>query len=135
MVYYRIIDSKKAMYRVKNITSCVSEITYATLRTVCGEHTLQEMLEKRQYIADEIENFVFDVVSEWGIYVENVFIKDMILNEQLQSSLSMAPKLQRIGQSKIISAKADVEAAKLLRQASEMLDSKAAMQIRYFETI
>jgi len=60
MVYYRIIDCKKSAYRVKNITSCVSEITYAvpeliyllnlkskTLRTVCGEHTLQEMLEKR----------------------------------------------------------------------------------------
>ncbi|CAD8086727.1 unnamed protein product [Paramecium sonneborni] len=135
IVYYRVVDVCKSAYRVKKIVEAVKEITYATLRTVAGEHSLQDIIENRQKIADEIEGFVFDVVSEWGIFLEHVFIKDMQMGEDLQSSLSNAPKAQRLAQSKIISAKSDVEAAKLMREAADMLDSKAAMQIRYFETI
>ncbi|KAM3137609.1 hypothetical protein pb186bvf_010223 [Paramecium bursaria] len=135
IVYYRIVDVYKSAYRVKMIVEAVKEITYATLRTVCGEHNLQEIIENRQRIADEIENYVFDVVSQWGLYLEHVFIKDMQMNEELQTSLSNAPKAQRLAESKIISAKADVDVAKLMREASDMLNTKAAMQIRYFETI
>ncbi|CAD8211586.1 unnamed protein product [Paramecium pentaurelia] len=135
IVYYRVVDVMKSAYRVKMIVEAIKEITYATLRTICGEHTLQEIIENRQKIADEIEGFIFDVVSEWGIYLEHIFIKDMLMNEELQSSLSNAPKAQRLAQSKIISAQSDVSAAKLLREAADMLDSRAAMQIRYFETV
>ncbi|CAK89406.1 unnamed protein product (macronuclear) [Paramecium tetraurelia] len=135
IVYYRVVDVMKSAYRVKMIVEAVKEITYATLRTICGEHTLQDIIENRQKIADEIEGFIFDVVSEWGIYLEHIFIKDMLMNDELQSSLSNAPKAQRLAQSKIISAQSDVAAAKLLREAADMLDSKAAMQIRYFETV
>ncbi|CAD8125477.1 unnamed protein product [Paramecium sonneborni] len=135
IVYYRVVDVMKSAYRVKMIVEAVKEITYATLRTICGEHNLQEIIENRQKIADEIEAFVFDVVSEWGIYLEHIFIKDMLMNEELQNSLSNAPKAQRLAQSKIISAQSDVSAAKLMREAADMLDSRAAMQIRYFDTI
>lgn len=66
IVYYRITDPKKASYRVANIRASVCEITYATLRTICGEHTLQDILEKRQEIADVIEEFVEEKVKDWG---------------------------------------------------------------------
>lgn len=69
VVYYRVIDAKKACYRVAAINASVCEITYATLRTVCGEHTLQEILEKRQEIADVIEVYVEEKVKDWGNYV------------------------------------------------------------------
>lgn len=58
----------------------MKEITYASLRTICGEYTLQDLLEKRQHIADEIEKFVDKAVEGWGLFVEQVFIKDMILS-------------------------------------------------------
>lgn len=69
IVYYRLIDVVKSTYRVKDIVSAIQEITYATLRSVCGEHTLQDLLENRQIIANEIELHVFEVVAAWGIFL------------------------------------------------------------------
>lgn len=134
-VYYRVIDPRKAAYRVDNLNNSVEEITYATLRQICGEHTLQDLLEKRQDIADQIEKFVYDQVKRWGVYVDQIFIKDMQLTPEMQNDMASAAKQKRIGESKVISAKADVESAKLLREAADILDSKAAMQIRYLETL
>lgn len=65
-MYYRIIDPKIAYYTIANIQLSVAEVTYATLRTICGENTLQDLLEKRQEIADIIENYVYEKVNKWG---------------------------------------------------------------------
>lgn len=89
------------------------------------------MLEKRQEIADDIEKQVDQYIEEWGVDIEEIFIKDIQLSRELQDSLSSAAKERRLAESKILSAKADVEAAKLMRQAADELNSKAAMQIRY----
>lgn len=70
----------------------VAEVTYATLRTICGENTLQDLLEKRQAISDTIEEFVYEKVNKWGIFVEQIFIKDMTLSKELQRDLSMTSK-------------------------------------------
>ena len=71
----------------------------------------------------------------WGISIENIFITDIILNHDLQETLSSAAKMMKAAESKVISAKADVESAKLMKEAADNLGSEAAMQIRYFETI
>ena len=65
-VYYRIVNPKVAYYTFANIPGSVSEMTYATLRTICGENTLQDLLEKRQEIADIIEKYVFEKIDRWG---------------------------------------------------------------------
>ena len=70
-MYYRIVDPKIAYYTIANITLSVSEVTYATLRTICGAHTLQDLLEKRQQIADIIEEYVYEKVNKWGTVVLN----------------------------------------------------------------
>ncbi len=135
VVFFRVINPIKAVYQVNNIQAAVSEITYATLRTVCGEHTLQDLLEQRQKMSDEIELFVEKQVETWGVFIEQAFIKDMLVSPELQSELSMTAKAKRLGESKVISAKADVESAKLMKEAADALDSKPAMQIRYLEII
>lgn len=66
-----------------------------------------------------------------GIYVEQIFIKDMSITKELQRDLSMTSKTERLSKAKIISAEADVKSAKLMHQAADILNSKAAMQIRY----
>lgn len=71
----------------------------------------------------------------WGIHIENVYIKDIIVNEVLQSALSVVAQEKRFAEGKIISARADVESAKLLREAADALSSKSAMQIRYLKTL
>ena len=65
-VYYRIVDAKLANYIVSSVMTSVAEVTYATLRTICGENTLQDLLEKRQEISDTIEDYVYEKVNRWG---------------------------------------------------------------------
>jgi regulator of protease activity HflC (stomatin/prohibitin superfamily) len=77
----------------------------------------------------------FNPQTTRGVQIDNIYIKDIQLTKDLQDALSSAATEQRSAQSKLISAKADVESAKLMRDASEFLDSKTAMQVRYLETI
>lgn len=65
-VYYRIVDPKIAYYLIADNVLSVAEVTYATLRTICGENTLQDLLEKRQEIADIIEEYVYEKTKKWG---------------------------------------------------------------------
>ena len=65
VVYFRVIDPRKAAYKVENLTKSVEEISYSSLRTICGEHTLQELLEKRGEISDKIEAFLDEQVLKW----------------------------------------------------------------------
>jgi len=74
-------------------------------------------------------------VKEWGIVVEQIFITDVILSQDLQNTLSCVAAMQRAAISKLISAKADVESAKIMKEAADTLSSEAAMQIRYLKTI
>lgn len=134
-VYFRIVDTKKATYRVKDVREAVQYLTFSSLRNTCGQHTLQDLLEKRLEVTSTIRQNVEEHVDEWGVKIENIFIKDILLSSDLQFALSSAAKERRIAESKIISAKADVEAAKLMKEAADILDNKAAMQIRYLETL
>ncbi|KRX09906.1 hypothetical protein PPERSA_05298 [Pseudocohnilembus persalinus] len=134
-VYYRIINPRYAIYRINDFQTAVTELTYSLLKNTCGQFILQDLLEKRAEIADDIEKQVEIHVKEWGIKIENIYMKDIQLNQDLQESLSSAAKERRLAEAKLISAKADVESAKLMREAADILDSRTAMQIRYLETI
>ncbi|CAK93949.1 unnamed protein product (macronuclear) [Paramecium tetraurelia] len=134
-MYFRVVDPVRATYRVSRLTQSVKDMTYAALRQVCGEHQLQDLLEHREMVQDSIEAYLDKQTEQWGIYIEEVFIKDMVLTPQMQSDLAAAAKNKRIAQAKVISAQADVESAKLMKEAAQALDSKAAMQIRFLETL
>jgi len=107
-VYFRVTNSRYAYYRVQNFNIAIAEVTYAILKNTCGQFILQDLLEKRQEIADDIEKQVDQYVVEWGVDIEEIFIKDIQLSKDLQDSLSSAAKERRLAESKIISAKADV---------------------------
>lgn len=134
-VYYRVVNSRFAFYRVVDFERAITEVTYAILKNTCGQFILQDLLEKRQEIADDIEKQVDEYTEEWGVDIVDIFIKDIQLNKELQETLSSAAKERRLAEGKIISAKADVDSAKLMRQAADLLNSKAAMQMRYLETL
>ena len=82
-----------------------------------------------------ILDIIAEVASSWGIKVESILLKDLRFSQELQESLSAAAKQKRIGESKVIAAQAEVESAKLMREASDILNTPAAMQIRYLETL
>ncbi|KAI1933554.1 hypothetical protein LOZ66_003705 [Ophidiomyces ophidiicola] len=135
VIYYHIISPHKAAFGVTDIRQALIERTQTTLRHVVGARVLQDVIERREEIAQSIGEIIEGVATEWGVMVESMLIKDLIFSDDLQDSLSMAAQSKRIGESKVIAARAEVEAAKLMRAAADILSSAPAMQIRYLETM
>ena len=135
VIYYHIISPHKAAFGISNIRQALVERTQTTLRHVVGARVLQDVIERREEIAQSIGEIIEDVASGWGVQVESMLVKDIIFSNDLQDSLSMAAQAKRIGESKVIAARAEVESAKLMRQAADILSSAPAMQIRYLEAM
>ena len=135
VIYYHITSPHKAAFGISNIRQALVERTQTTLRHVVGARVLQDVIERREEIAQSIGEIIEDVAMGWGVQVESMLIKDIIFSNDLQDSLSMAAQSKRIGESKVIAARAEVESAKLMRQAADILSSAPAMQIRYLEAM
>ncbi|KAI9036281.1 slipin family protein [Aspergillus affinis] len=135
VIYYQIISPHKAAFGISNVRQALVERTQTTLRHVIGARVLQDVIERREEIAQSTAEIIEDVAAGWGVQVESMLIKDIIFSDDLQDSLSMAAQSKRIGESKVIAARAEVESAKLMRQAADILSSAPAMQIRYLEAM
>ena len=96
---------------------------------------MQSVVTEREAIAFEIAEIVGDVADKWGVSIEGILIKDIIFSPEVSASLSSAAQQKRIGESKVIAARAEVDAARLMRQAADILASPAAMQIRQLEAL
>lgn len=96
---------------------------------------MQSVVTEREAIAFEIAEIVGDVADKWGVSIEGILIKDIIFSPDVAASLSSAAQQKRIGESKVIAARAEVDAARLMRQAADILASPAAMQIRQLEAL
>ncbi|GEQ70556.1 hypothetical protein JCM33374_g4234 [Metschnikowia sp. JCM 33374] len=135
VVYYNIVDPQKAIFSISNIHSAIQERTQNTMRDVIGNRTLQDVVEKREEIAEAIEEVISKTAAEWGVNIESILIKDLTLPASVQSSFAKAAEAKRIGEAKIINAKAEVESARQMRKASDILSSPAALQIRYLDAL
>jgi regulator of protease activity HflC (stomatin/prohibitin superfamily) len=93
------------------------------------------VVTEREAIAFEIAEIVGDVADKWGVAIEGILIKDIIFSAEVSASLSSAAQQKRIGESKVIAARAEVDSARLMRQAADILASPAAMQIRQLEAL
>jgi len=135
VIYYRITSPHKAAFSISNIRQALVERTQTTLRHVIGARVLQDVIERREEIAMSIREIIEETALGWGVEVESMLVKDIIFSQELQESLSMAAQSKRTGEAKVIAARAEVESAKLMRQAANVLSSAPAMQIRYLETM
>jgi len=135
VIYYHITSPHKAAFGISNVRQALIERTQTTLRHVVGARVLQDVIERREEVAQSIGEIIEDVAGGWGVAVESMLVKDIIFSNDLQDSLSMAAQAKRIGESKVIAARAEVESAKLMRQAADILSSAPAMQIRYLEAM
>lgn len=100
-----------------------------------GARAVQSVVTEREAIAYEIAEVVGDIADKWGVSIEGILIKDIIFSAEVSASLSSAAQQKRIGESKVIAARAEVDAARLMRQAADILASPAAMQIRQLEAL
>ncbi|RDW86896.1 slipin family protein [Aspergillus mulundensis] len=135
VIYYQVVSPHKSAFGISNIKQALVERTQTTLRHVIGARVLQDVIERREEIAQSTSEIIEEVAAGWGVNVESMLIKDIIFSDDLQDSLSMAAQSKRIGESKVIAARAEVESAKLMRQAADILSSAPAMQIRYLEAM
>ncbi|KAK0248885.1 hypothetical protein LTR35_011297 [Friedmanniomyces endolithicus] len=135
VIYYHIIAPHKAAFGISNVRNALVERTQTTLRHVIGARVLQDVIERREEIAQSIREIIDETATGWGVQVESMLMKDIFFSQELQDSLSMAAQSKRTGEAKVIQARAEVESAKLMRQAADILSSAPAMQIRYLEAM
>ncbi|KAJ3306188.1 hypothetical protein HDV03_000422 [Kappamyces sp. JEL0829] len=135
VLYWDILDPYIATFLVNNVQKALIDRTQTTLRMVMGNRTLQDTIEHRDAVAQEIRDVIDQVAETWGVRVESILIKDVILGKDILANMSAAATQKRVGESKVIQAQAEVNSAKLMREAADILASPAAMQIRYLETL
>jgi erythrocyte band 7 integral membrane protein len=135
VVYYEIEDSYKSLFSVYDLPFSINELCRTGLRDVFGMVTLQEALEDRDRLAHHLREHMDDATLTWGVDVTRCLIQEILFTEDLQKSLSTAATAKRLAESKIIGAQADVHSAKLMRNAADILNTPAAMQVRYLEAI
>ena len=134
IVYWHIIDPFLARFKVADIADELKQRTMTTLRDTIGSYPLKTISENRSVLSKEIQVIISNVAKSWGVEVESILVTDIQFSVELQETLSAAAKQERIGESKVISAKAEVQAAKLMREASDILSTTVAMELRYLVT-
>ncbi|KAI8888559.1 hypothetical protein K501DRAFT_282669 [Backusella circina FSU 941] len=135
VIYWHVIDPYQSVYGVADVHHALIERASTSLRDVCGGHSVQELIENREAISNELHIIIGPIAKSWGLKIESTLVKDITFSQQLQDSLSSAAQAKRLGESRVITSKAEVEAAKLMRDAANILNTPAAMQIRYLETL
>ncbi|EPQ58930.1 hypothetical protein GLOTRDRAFT_54508 [Gloeophyllum trabeum ATCC 11539] len=135
VIYFQINNPYRAAFGITDLRQALIERAQTTLRHVVGARAVQSVVTEREAIAFEIAEIVGDVADKWGVTIEGILIKDIIFSPEVAASLSSAAQQKRIGESKVIAARAEVDAARLMRQAADILASPAAMQIRQLEAL
>ncbi|KAJ7673804.1 hypothetical protein DFH06DRAFT_750293 [Mycena polygramma] len=135
VIYYQISNPYRSAFNIGDLRKALIERAQTTLRQVVGARLVQSVVTERENIAGEIAEIVADVAEHWGVAIEGILIKDIIFSADVTASLSSAAQQKRIGESKVIAARAEVDSAKLMRQAADILASPAAMQIRQLEAL
>ncbi|KAH8096618.1 hypothetical protein BXZ70DRAFT_1032276 [Cristinia sonorae] len=135
VIYFQITNPYRAAFGITDLRQALIERAQTTLRHVVGARAVQSVVTEREAIAFEIAEIVGDVADKWGVAIEGILIKDIIFSPEVSASLSSAAQQKRIGESKVIAARAEVDAARLMRQAADILASPAAMQIRQLEAL
>ena len=135
VIYFQITNPYRAAFGITDLRQALVERAQTTLRHVVGARAVQSVVTEREAIAFEIAEIVGDVADKWGVAIEGILIKDIIFSADVAASLSSAAQQKRLGESKVIAARAEVDAARLMRQAADILASPAAMQIRQLEAL
>lgn len=136
VVYYRVVDSQKAIINVENFHEATSQLAQTTLRSVLGQHELDEMLSSRDALNKDIQTILDQQTDDWGIKVSNVEIKHVDLNESMIRAIAKQAESERERRAKVIHATGELEASEKLRDAARILaEQPQAMQLRYLHTL
>ena len=136
VIYYHVHDSAKAVIAVENFYYAISQLAQTTMRNIVGEVTLDELLQNREQISQRIKVIVDEASNAWGIVVESVDLKDVVLPENMKRTMAKEAEAEREKRAVIIKAQGDKEAADNLAQAAQTLATQpGALHLRTLQTI
>ncbi len=136
VIYYRVIDPQKAIIQVENYDMATSQLAQTTLRSVLGQHELDEMLSERDKLNRDIQAILDQQTDAWGIKVSNVEIKHVDLDESMIRAIARQAEAERERRAKIIHAEGELQASQKLLEASQILSRQPqALQLRYLQTL
>ncbi len=136
VIYFRIVDPEKAIIQVANVFEATSQLSQTTLRSVLGQHELDDMLSERDKLNSDIQAILDKRTDNWGIKVANVEIKHVDLDESMIRAIAQQAEAERARRAKIINAQGEKQAASMLAEAAATLSSqKQALQLRYLQTL
>jgi regulator of protease activity HflC (stomatin/prohibitin superfamily) len=136
VIYYRILDAERAIIQVEDFQAATSQLAQTTLRSVLGQHDLDEMLAEREKLNADIQRILDDQTEAWGIKVSNVELKHVDLDESMIRAIARQAEAERGRRAKIIDAEGELQAARRFMEAAEILSSQPqAIQLRYLTTL
>lgn len=136
VVYYRVVDPEKAIIQVEHFHAATSQLAQTTLRSVLGQHELDEMLSEREKLNSDIQQILDKQTDAWGIKVANVEIKHVDLDESMVRAIAKQAEAERMRRAKIISAEGELQASHKLTEAAAILQTQPdAITLRYLQTM
>jgi hypothetical protein len=136
VIYYKVVDSSKAILEVENFFHAVSQLAQTTMRNVVGEVELDELLSGRESISEKIRTIVDVASDEWGIKVDNVELKDVALPEDMERTIAKQAEAERERRAVIIKAQGEVAAAENMAKAAKILSgSTGALHLRTLQSL
>ncbi len=136
VIYYKVSDPSKAVLSVENYFYAVSQLAQTTMRNSVGEATLDQLLSNKQEISDKISKSVDKISDEWGIDVQSVELKDVVLPDSLKRTIAKVAEAQREKQAVIIASEGEMAAAENVAKAAMTLShSPGALHLRTLQSI
>src|ERR1700694_134068 len=136
VAYFRIVDPKAAIVQIENFMVATSQIAQTTLRSVLGQHVMDELLSEREKINAILQGIIDESTAPWGIKVSIVEVKDVEIPASMQRAMARQAEAERERRAKIINAEGEFQAAERLKDAAAVIgEQPVALQLRYLQTL
>jgi regulator of protease activity HflC (stomatin/prohibitin superfamily) len=136
VIYFQVVDARRAVVQVLNYINASSQIAQTTLRAVLGQSTLDELLAERDRINQNLQKIIDEQTEPWGIKVSTVEIKDVELPQTMQRAMAKQAEAEREKRAKIINADGEFQASQTLANAAQVISSqRGALQLRFLQTM
>jgi regulator of protease activity HflC (stomatin/prohibitin superfamily) len=136
VIYFRVIDPIKAIVEVENYSYAMSQLAQTTIRSVCGQAELDDLLSEREKINTQLQEILDTHTDPWGIKVATVELKHIDLPQEMQRAMARQAEAERERRAKIINAEGEFQAAARLAEASRIIEKHpTALQLRYLQTV
>jgi regulator of protease activity HflC (stomatin/prohibitin superfamily) len=136
VAYFRIVDPRAAIVQVENFMVATSQIAQTTLRSVLGQHQLDELLSEREKINAILQEIIDEATAPWGIKVSIVEVKDVEIPQGMQRAMARQAEAERERRAKVINAEGEYQASERLKDAANVIEEHpVALQLRYLQTL